>query len=131
MSVNMTEAEYRLTFDEWLSDKKLCTITFNQYGFANPTDEYIEASNIYYQPWLELRRVYRYFRKSEQITTALRKIKQAGFAPILANYENGCIKTKSGDHYFAYYATTGTIAGYGGTQYEGIDNYIDLLNRNR
>lgn len=74
------------------------------------------------------RRAYHFQAKNELIVHALEALTARGFKPVLSCYDNGHIKTKSKrGKTLSYYATTGTIAGYLGTNINGIEEYIRLL----
>lgn len=69
--------------------------------------------------------------KGRLISSALEKIKNNGYVCKLLNYDNAHIQaiSKSGKK-MSYYACSDTITGYAGTDVQGIDWLIKLLNEN-
>ena len=108
----MTDEERKLSPAEWMRLK----------GYK-PEDRNM-AMELYQ---VELKE-YSYRIKHESINNALEAIKAAGFKGWLQNFTNAHVqaKTKRGK-ILSYYATTGTITGYQGTEVEGIDKFIELL----
>ncbi|MBP9987997.1 MAG: hypothetical protein KBT46_00710 [Ruminococcus sp.] len=66
--------------------------------------------------------------KGNIVAKALEKIKLNGFNAELKCWDNAHIlaTSKSGKK-MSYYALTGTIAGYDGSDIHGVDNLIELL----
>jgi hypothetical protein len=69
-----------------------------------------------------------YQQKHDDIVKALRAIRASGHEARLANFTNSCItaNSKRGAK-LTYFACSGTIQGYGGTNVHGIDCFIKLL----
>lgn len=128
---NMTDAEYEMTFGQYIRDVKHEPVTLMQNGsisYSDPKREAVETK--YHDSWESKRAQYRLAKKQAAISDSLEAIKAAGYKAHLMNYENACIQaiSKHGVK-VAYYATSGTIAGYYGTDIMGLDCLIDLLGR--
>ena len=125
----MTSEEYKLTFLEWASKVKGENVETNKLGYApllTATNKAIRDR--WYDAWMEEREQYRFQIKSEQISHAIEAIKANGFNPVLKNWDNAHIMaTSKNGKSMSYYATTGTITGYYGTQIKGVDEFLRLL----
>lgn len=124
----MTE---ELSFGQWLRDVKHESITLDDDGKLSWRDpRYEELMNKHHDAWLNELKQYRRAKKAADIANALEAIKAAGYACRLMCQQNAHIQaiSKHGVK-MSYYATSGTIAGYDGTDCNGLDCFITLLNR--
>lgn len=129
----MNEKEYEYTFWQWCNEVKGTHVLINEYGEriwkCNDEQErhQKDVKEKYHDFWISLRAEYRYRKKAEQITHALESIRQEGINCMLCSQQNGHIKALSKHGiWMSYYATTGTIAGYGYTSVKGLDEFIRL-----
>jgi hypothetical protein len=120
-----------LSFGQWLRDAKREKVTLDEDGKLDWRDpRYKELMGKYHDVWLAELKQYRRAKKTTDIANALEAIKTAGYVCRLMCQENAHIQaiSKHGVK-MSYYATSGTIAGYYGTDYEGLDQFISLLGR--
>lgn len=124
----MTEEQYNMTFFEWCNATKLTGLILDEYGnvdYKNPMRK--QVTDQYHDLWVAECKEYRLRSKNQKITSALQAIKSDGIQCVLCSYQSGHIKAKSRHGVvYSYYATTGTIAGYKGTNTEGLDEFIKL-----
>jgi len=125
----MDERLYQMTFGQWCNETKGTTLTLTEYGeidWRDKAKKYVMER--YHDLWMAERKEFVLRDKNEKINNALMNLKKAGFECVLSNYQNGHIKAKNRHGVImSYYATTGTIAGYLGTNVQGIDEFIRIL----
>lgn len=125
----MDKNQYKMTFGEWCNATKGTNLKLNEYGeiiWNDPGKAY--ATQQYHELWMAESKAYRLAEKNNKIVNALESIKKHGFECVLCSYQNGHIKAKTKHgRILSYYATTGTIAGYGETPVKGLDNFIAML----
>lgn len=120
-----------LSFGQWLRDVKREKVTLDEDGKLDWRDpRYKELMDKYHDAWFAELKQYRRAKKTADIANALEAIKAAGYACRLMCQENAHIQaiSKHGVK-MSYYATSGTIAGYDGTDCNGLDCFITLLSR--
>lgn len=120
----MTEREHMMSFGEWLNATKGLNVNVDTSGHISPRRKDLEEK--YFQEYLNESRDYE-SKKHEHIAQALAALKAEGIKCKLMCQQNGHINavTKHGI-ILAYYATTGTIAGYDKKTYAGLDSLIEL-----
>lgn len=127
----MNAEEYNMTFGQWCNATKGESLELDEYGGIFWKDKNkARCMDEYHALWMSEREGYRLKEKNEQITTALEALRAQGITCILSDYASGHIRAKN--RYgvsMSYYATTGTITGYGGTPIKGLDEFIRLLKR--
>ena len=131
----MTELEYEMPFAKWCKETKCEKIMLDQFGSFHWSEKRkAEITEKWHELWENERTAYRIKLKNELITNALLAIKNAGFRCRLCSYQNGHINAKSRrGTVFAFYATTGRIAGQNnGTEWgdeNGLDELLRLLEK--
>lgn len=127
----MTDAEYKMTFGQWCNETKGATLLLDKFKeIAWNEKKKSEYTKRYHDEWMREREGYRLKDKDMKITTALESLRAQGITCILSDYASGHIRAKNRHGVsMSYYATTGTITGYGGTSVKGIDEFIRLLKR--
>lgn len=124
----MTAAEYEMRFGQWCNATRGTNYKLDQFGdIAWDEPKKKEANKKYLDFWYAERGEFCLKDKHEKIIHALERLKNEGIDCRLQNYANAHINamSKHGQVY-AYYATTGTIAGYMGTSIYGLDELIRL-----
>ncbi|MBR1750911.1 MAG: hypothetical protein IJ740_08535 [Ruminococcus sp.] len=124
----MTDKEYQMTFGEWCNTTKGTSLKLTQFGEIDYTDQNkFVVTEQFHDLWEAERKEYRLREKNRKITNALENLKAEGVECVLSSYQSGHIKAKSKHGViYSYYATTGTIAGYYGTNICGLDEFIKL-----
>ena len=127
--------EMDLTFAQYAVKHNIADIKLDENGSvlyeANNKRIYNEAKEKYFDWWLEQRKERYQFDKEEAIKSAIARIKAKGLEYEVKSYQNAHInvKSKHSKTIFAYYATTGTIAGYWGTPVNGVERLIELCEK--
>lgn len=132
MSNSMTPKEYEMSFAEWCKYvKNRSDIILDKFRDFSYSDKMFktkdECYKVYWEEWMYLCADFRLRKKHYLITNALESLRKNGIECKLNNWQNGCITamTKNG-RIMTYYATTGTIAGYGETTMSGLETFITL-----
>lgn len=131
----MTEEEYKKTFAEWCRDvkghKNIVLTKEGDWTYHEGVKEIRDkCKELYWDEWMCLRKDFCARKKEYQITNALESIKRNGIVCKLNNWQNGCITALSKHgRTLTYYATTGTIAGYGETSVKGLEMFIALCKK--
>lgn len=124
----MTKEEYNMTFGEWCNATKGMSLRLDKFGDIMWDEKDKKAAmEQWHDLWQAELKAYRLEEKNLAITVALEGLKKHGIECKLCSYQNGHIRAKTAHgRILSYYATTGTIAGYGGTTVEGFDKFIEL-----
>lgn len=112
----------RMCFGEWLNATKGLNVMIDEDGHIVPRR--VDLERKYFSEYLHECREYEN-QKEERISYTLEALKSEGIQCKLMSLQNGHINatTKHGVT-IAYYATTGTIAGY--KKRKGLDDLIKL-----
>lgn len=124
----MTEKEFAMAFGEWCNAVMGTAYKLTEFGDIDYRDPgRREAYDQYHELWMQVRKSYVFRDKNEKITSALLALRKAGIDCHLCSYQNGHIKAISRHGVvYSYYATTGTIAGYNGTEVSGLESLLRL-----
>ena len=124
----MTLDEYN-SFEIWMARRKKFIAKENRpKDYCDYWKKVLRSSEVSKQVYTAEREQFHYQQKQEQIMHALETLAANGIEAQLACFDNCHIiaKSKSGKK-MSYYAGSGTITGYYGTQINGLDEYIRLL----
>lgn len=131
----LTSEEMEMPFAKYCVTHNLADLILDDSGYAafqgNNREKYNEAVNRYWDKWEQERKEYYLWQNNEAVNSVIARLKNLGYEYEVKSLQNAHInvKSKHTKRTFAYYATTGTIAGYGKTPVKGIDCLIELLNK--
>lgn len=125
----------RMSFAEWLNEFCGTAFTLHKDGVFDFRKNSPEKTNLYCKlfdshlkdDYFKELREYKLAKKETAIAKALETLNRNGIHATLLNHANAHIQvtSKSGVKY-SYYATTGTITGYGETSVKGLNWLIKL-----
>lgn len=112
-------------FFVWKENKRHNAVCCNM---LEKYEEWAKDDKAVYDEYIKERQRFCYQQKHDNIVNALRSIRASGHEARLADFSSSCITSKSKrGAKLTYFASTGVIQGYGGTNVHGIDCFIKLL----